>query len=46
MRRIAQYVLEKGHFLSGQKSYLSLAHTDAEIDSTVGAFGAALEALA
>ena len=44
IRRIAQQVLEKGHFLTGQKGYLSLAHTDAEIDATVAAFAAALEA--
>jgi glutamate-1-semialdehyde 2,1-aminomutase len=43
IRRIAQQVLEKGHFLTGQKAYLSLAHTDAEIDATVAAFAAALE---
>ena len=44
IRRIAQQVLEKGHFLTGQKGYLSLAHTDVEIDATVAAFAGALEA--
>lgn len=44
IKRIARDVLEKGHFLSGEKGYLSLAHTDEEIDATVAAFGAALEA--
>jgi glutamate-1-semialdehyde 2,1-aminomutase len=42
--RIAKHVVEQGHFLTGQKGYLSLAHTDAEIDATVAAFAAALEA--
>lgn len=42
--RIARQVREQGHFLTGQKGYLSLAHTDAEIDATVAAFAAALEA--
>lgn len=42
--RIARLVREQGHFLTGQKGYLSLAHTDAEIDTTVAAFAAALEA--
>lgn len=44
MGRIARQVREKGHFLTGQKGYLSLAHTDAEIDATIAAFAAALEA--
>ena len=44
MRGIAQHLLAKGHFLTGQKGYLSLVHTDAEIDATVGAFGEALVA--
>ncbi len=44
MRGIAQQLLAKGHFLTGQKGYLSLVHTDAEIDATVGAFGEALAA--
>lgn len=44
MKNIARHVLGKGHFLSGEKGYLSLAHTDGEIDATVAAFGAALEA--
>jgi glutamate-1-semialdehyde 2,1-aminomutase len=42
--RITQHVVGKGHFLTGQKAYLSLAHTDAEIDATVAAFADALEA--
>jgi glutamate-1-semialdehyde 2,1-aminomutase len=44
MKCIAQHVLGNGHFLSGEKGYLSLAHTDEEVDATVAAFGAALEA--
>lgn len=44
MKGIAQHLLAKGHFLTGQKGYLSLAHTDAEIDATVSAFGEALAA--
>jgi len=44
MKRITRKVLDSGHFLTGEKGYLSLAHTDAEIDATVAAFGAALEA--
>ena len=34
-------MLRAGSFLQAEKAYLSLAHTDAEIDATVAAFAEA-----
>lgn len=41
---IATSVLEAGFFLGRDKGYISLQHTDEEIDSTAAAFHAALQA--
>ncbi len=45
-RRIAAAVYQQGFFLSGDKGYLSLAHSDDDVDRTVAAFASAVEALA
>jgi glutamate-1-semialdehyde aminotransferase len=41
IRAIAHEVLLGGSFLQAEKAYLSLAHTDEEIDATVAAFAEA-----
>jgi glutamate-1-semialdehyde 2,1-aminomutase len=41
MRTIAHEVLLAGSFLQAEKCYLSLAHTDADVDRTVGCFAEA-----
>jgi glutamate-1-semialdehyde 2,1-aminomutase len=44
IKRLARDVFQQGYFLSGDKGYLSLAHTDEELDALVAAFAFALEA--
>jgi glutamate-1-semialdehyde 2,1-aminomutase len=41
-KKIAQRVFDQGYFYTGDKGYLSLVHTDEEIDATVAAFVKAL----
>ena len=43
-KQIAQRVFEQGYFYTGDKGYLSLVHTDEEIDATIAAFATALSA--
>jgi glutamate-1-semialdehyde 2,1-aminomutase len=38
MKEIASEVFERGFFLSGDKAYLSVVHTEEDIDQTVAAF--------
>ncbi len=45
LKRIALSVFNAGFFLSGEKGYISLVHTDEELDRTIEAFGAALRTL-
>jgi glutamate-1-semialdehyde 2,1-aminomutase len=45
MKRIAAGVMERGFLATGEKAYLSLAHTDDELDRTVEAFAESLAGL-
>jgi glutamate-1-semialdehyde 2,1-aminomutase len=44
LRRLAHRVLESGVYLTAEKGYLSLAHTDEDVDRVVAAFAEALAA--
>lgn len=46
MKRIAERVFQQGFFVTGAKGYVSLAHTDADLDAAVAAYASALGALA
>jgi glutamate-1-semialdehyde aminotransferase len=42
LRPIAHRVFASGNYMTGEKNYLSLAHTDADVDQTLAAFAGAL----
>ncbi|MBJ7593805.1 MAG: aspartate aminotransferase family protein [Candidatus Dormibacteraeota bacterium] len=42
LKKIAAAVFQQGFFLSGDKGYLSLAHTDDDLDRTIQAFAVAI----
>jgi glutamate-1-semialdehyde aminotransferase len=42
MKQISLEVFRQGFFLSGEKAYISLAHTDEDLDRTVDAFARAV----
>jgi glutamate-1-semialdehyde 2,1-aminomutase len=44
IRRVAQRVFDGGVYLTAEKNYLSLAHTDEDVDRVVEAFAEALRA--
>jgi len=42
---ISTFVFDRGHFLSREKGYLSLAHTEKDVDELVASFSAALTSI-
>jgi glutamate-1-semialdehyde 2,1-aminomutase len=46
MKKIAVGVFERGFFFTGDKAYISLVHTDEDLDRFVEAFAASLGELA